>query len=54
MSTPESVEPVGDVGDHIDPTAPDPKPDEITDPAHPDHVDPYPDATPVDDQEVTA
>lgn len=32
---------VGDVADHNDPTAPDPTPDEITDPDHPDHVEPW-------------
>lgn len=30
-----------DTGDLIDPNAPDPTPDEITDPDHPDHVDPW-------------
>lgn len=30
-----------DTGDMIDPNAPDPTPDEITDPGHPDHVDPW-------------
>lgn len=32
---------VGDVGDWIDPNAPDPTPDEITDPDHPDYVEPW-------------
>lgn len=32
---------VGDVGDWIDPNAPDPTPDEITDRDHPDYVDPW-------------
>jgi hypothetical protein len=32
---------VGDVGDWIDPNAPDPTPDEIADPEHPDYVDPW-------------
>ncbi len=31
----------GDVADHNDPAAPDPTPDEITDPDHPDHVEPW-------------
>ena len=31
----------GDVGDYIDPNAPDPTPDEIVDPEHPDHVQPW-------------
>lgn len=31
----------GDVGDWIDPNAPDPTPDEITDRDHPDYVDPW-------------
>jgi hypothetical protein len=38
--------PAGDVGDAIDPTAPDPTPDEITDPNHPDYVEPLAGATP--------
>lgn len=42
MSTPE----IPDTADVIDPTAPDPTPVEITDPAHPDHVEPFAQATP--------
>lgn len=38
-SVPET--PHGDVGDWIDPNAPDPTPDEITDPRHPDYVAPW-------------
>jgi hypothetical protein len=49
VSTPDNPGPapaVGDVGDAIDPTAPDPTPDEITDPNHPDYVEPLTGATP--------
>ncbi|GAA5104846.1 hypothetical protein [Haloechinothrix salitolerans] len=42
MSTPV----IPDTGDVVDPTAPDPTPDEITDPAHPDYVEPAAEATP--------
>jgi hypothetical protein len=37
------AEPVfaGDVGDWVDPNAPDPTPDEIADPEHSDYVDPW-------------
>lgn len=42
-----TVKHVPDVGDLVTTTAPDPTPDEITDPRHPDHVEPYTDATPV-------
>lgn len=31
----------GDVGDWIDPNAEDPTPEEITDPEHPDYVEPW-------------
>lgn len=34
-------EPFGDVGDWIDPNAPDPTPPEVVDPHHPDYVDPW-------------
>lgn len=47
MSTPE----LGDTADLIDPSAFDPEPAEITDPDHPDHVDPDPNATPIRDEE---
>jgi hypothetical protein len=40
----------GDVGDAIDPTAPDPTPKEITDPTNPDHVEPLPGATPTSEE----
>ncbi|PPK65883.1 hypothetical protein V5P93_000226 [Actinokineospora auranticolor] len=36
-----------DVGDVANPDAPDPTPEEITDPTHPDHVEPFTAATPV-------
>jgi hypothetical protein len=42
MSTPTHP----DTGDVIDPAAPDPTPDEITDPEHPDYAAPYANATP--------
>ena len=42
MTTPA----IPDTGDVIDPTAPDPTPAEITDSAHPDHVEPFAQATP--------
>jgi hypothetical protein len=34
---------VGDVGDWVDPKAPDPTPGEVTDPDHPDYVEPWSD-----------
>jgi hypothetical protein len=34
-------EPFGDVGDWVDPNAPDPTPDEVTDLEHPDYVHPW-------------
>jgi hypothetical protein len=37
----EQPAPTGDVADWIDPNAPDPTPDEITDRAHPDYVEPW-------------
>jgi hypothetical protein len=40
-----STSDIPDTGDVIDPTAPDPTPAEITDPDHPDHVEPFPAAT---------
>lgn len=33
--------PPGDVGDWIDPNAPDPTPPEVRDPTHPDYVEPW-------------
>lgn len=42
--------PIPDTGDVIDPTAPDPTPAEITDPAHPDHVEPFAQATPATEE----
>jgi hypothetical protein len=39
--TPRDEPVVGDVGDWIDPNAPDPTPDEITHREHPDYVDPW-------------
>jgi hypothetical protein len=42
MSTPV----IPDTGDVVDPTAPDPTPAEVTDPAHPDYVEPLAEATP--------
>jgi hypothetical protein len=41
MVVPDEDPPEGDVGDWIDPNAPDPTPDEITDPNHPDYVEPW-------------
>ncbi len=38
---PAVVRDAGDVGDVMDPTAPDPTPDEITHPDHPDFVHPW-------------
>jgi hypothetical protein len=37
----EQPAPTGDVADWIDPNAPDPTPDEITDRGHPDYVEPW-------------
>jgi hypothetical protein len=37
---------IPDTGDVVDPTAPDTTPDEITDSAHPDYVEPFAEATP--------
>lgn len=37
-----------DVGDAIDPNAPEPTPDAITDQTHADHVEPYTGATPIE------
>lgn len=42
MSTPV----VPDTGDVVDPTTVDPTPEEITDPAHADYVEPFVAATP--------
>lgn len=39
---------IPDTGDVVDPTAPDPTPEEITDPAHPDYVEPFTAATPAE------
>jgi hypothetical protein len=38
-----------DIGDQIDKDAPDPTGERISDPEHPDYVEPYPDANPVPD-----
>ena len=38
-----------DTADAIDPNADDPTPDEVTDPQHPDYVEPDSEAQPVDD-----
>jgi hypothetical protein len=38
---PRDVPRVGDVGDWIDPNAPDPTSDEVTDRGNPDYVDPW-------------
>jgi len=43
LSAPE----LGDTADLIDPRAFDPEPDEVTDPGHPDYVQPDPHATPI-------
>jgi hypothetical protein len=39
--TPAEPPRVGDVGDWIDPNAPDPTPDEVTDRSDPNYVDPW-------------
>ena len=38
---PPQVPRAGDIGDWIDPNAPDPTPEEIVDRNHPDYVDPW-------------
>ena len=38
---PSADEPTGDVGDWIDPNAPDPTPPEVDDPTDPNYVEPW-------------
>lgn len=53
LTDPDSGAQVGvpDTGDLIDPSAEDPDPDVITDPDHPDYVEPASEATPVDEDD---
>jgi hypothetical protein len=45
VTEPEPMIGVPDTGDLTDPRADDPTPDEITDPDHPDYVEPWTSAT---------
>ncbi|WP_439662845.1 hypothetical protein ACSHWB_16185 [Lentzea sp. HUAS TT2] len=42
--------PTPDTGDVVGPDAPDLTPDPITDPTHPDYVEPFADATPATEE----
>lgn len=45
----DGQQPAGDTGDVVGADAPDPVPDPITNPQHPDYVEPAADVTPVQD-----